>query len=667
MITAAYILMLPFAAALVGYDCGSEGLNITTLSLLDIGNCNVEDIEPRKEDVYIQLMQLSEYDKTIVTQCKVEVDRTIYYCGMHSHISAVHNGRREYLTEIGEANCRRLHNTGTISLGNVNMDKIKGNATNIRSVTFAGTIGVDGKCQGIQYSDGYGTWDNAVVQASVKITLKTFEAPIRRSEGKVYLPTGAHCVIKDGYCLDPEGMESFWPPLQIDSCHFDQYDILYEGLGTKLTPKDDQPSPIIYTVTTRETTFALTKTADFDLCGYRLTQTEHPKLFILETTKERTFKTQAKITVDNLDIFSYVNSKFVYVEKHIKTQLTRLYRDIMEQKCALEQQILRNALSLASIAPDEMAYRIMKGPGYTAVTAGETIHLIRCIPVKCHVRQTELCYNELPVTHRNTSLFILPKSRILTRKGTLRECSDFLPVMYHLQEMWFRLTPRVTEVLPPPVIQPLTKPTWRYISPTTLADGGIYKTEDLDRLKTHIMFPVEKPAALSSLARGAMGETLPPGSISMVNLLDEDALNKIAESAAARAWRGFVTFGSASAGVLAIFILIRVTKLIIDTLIHGYALHTVYGWSLYLLGAIWSSVTHLLIHLGRQPRDSNTTTAAKEEGSNEEINLQPQASSPADEHRPDPNPDYRIREPQNKYSYVALRRYLKEHDTDNIV
>lgn len=41
----------------------------------------MEDIEPNKEEAYIQLMQLSNYDKTMVIQCKVEVDRTIYYCG----------------------------------------------------------------------------------------------------------------------------------------------------------------------------------------------------------------------------------------------------------------------------------------------------------------------------------------------------------------------------------------------------------------------------------------------------------------------------------------------------------------------------------------------------------------------------------------------------------
>lgn len=89
-------------------------------------------------------------------------------------------------------------------------------------------------------------------------------------------------------------------------------------------------------------------------------------------------------------------------------------------------------------------------------------------------------------------------------------------------------------------------------------------------------------------------------------------MEKIAENAGARLWRGFVTFGSASAGVLAIFILVRLIKLIVDTIIHGYALHSVYGWSLHLLGAIWSSVTHLLLHLAG-PRRENDARKQDEE------------------------------------------------------
>lgn len=79
------------------------------------------------------------------------------------------------------------------------------------------------------------------------------------------------------------------------------------------------------------------------------------------------------------------------------------------------------------------------------------------------------------------------------------------------------------------------------------------------------------------------------GSISIINLLDEDSLNRIAESAGVRLWTDFVIFESTSAGILAIFIIIRIIKLVIDTLIHGYALHSVYGWSMHLLGAVWSS------------------------------------------------------------------------------
>ncbi|KAH0946869.1 hypothetical protein HN011_011953 [Eciton burchellii] len=76
-------------------------------------------------------------------------------------------------------------------------------------------------------------------------------------------------------------------------------------------------------------------------------------------------------------------------------------------------------------------------------------------------------------------------------------------------------------------------------------------------LRSHIMFPVERPSILNTIARGAMGQRIPEGSISMINLLDEKSLDKIAESAGARIWKGFITFGSVSAGVLVVFIILQ--------------------------------------------------------------------------------------------------------------
>jgi len=72
----------------------------------------------------------------------------------------------------------------------------------------------------------------------------------------------------------------------------------------------------------------------------------------------------------------------------------------------------------------------------------------------------------------------------------------------------------------------------------------------------------------------------------MINLLDEKSPDKIAESAGARIWNVFITLRSASAGILALFIIARPAKLIIDTIIRGYALHTFDRCRIHLLAAI---------------------------------------------------------------------------------
>jgi len=56
-----FIAMPP--SKLLGY-CKGDGLNITMILFLDIGDCNVENIEPNRAKIYIQLMQLSDFDKT---------------------------------------------------------------------------------------------------------------------------------------------------------------------------------------------------------------------------------------------------------------------------------------------------------------------------------------------------------------------------------------------------------------------------------------------------------------------------------------------------------------------------------------------------------------------------------------------------------------------------
>lgn len=344
------------------------------------------------------------------------------------------------------------------------------------------------------------------------------------------------------------------------------------------------------------------------VCGHTVIRTEHPKLIIFETNPGvALFKRPPQVT--NLDIFAYMNSKFVYVERHIRSQLNQLYRNLLNQQYNLEQRMLQNTLAIATQSPDIFAYHLMKGPGYMALLAGEVIHIVKCVPVDVKLMQTSECYNQLPVMRNNQTYFLTPQTHILLKQGTQTTCNPLAPTMYLLENSWYKLVPRPVETLPPITMKPLTKPTWKYISPGSLATSGIYTENDLENLREHIMFPAERPAVLNTLGRGVMGRTVTLQGGSLSNLIDTVSVEKIAISTWQKFWNKFLIFGNFSAGCIAVYLLIRIAKLILDTLVHGYALHTVYGWSVYLLGAIWDSLTQLLLHLGRKKPHPNNETA----------------------------------------------------------
>jgi len=128
--------------------------------------------------------------------------------------------------------------------------------------------------------------------------------------------------------------------------------------------------------------------------------------------------------------------------------------------------------------------------------------------------------------------------------------------------------PRLVETILPPNIQSFTRLIWKYINPAFLATSGIYSNGDPDRLWNHIMFLMKKRSILKTIIRGTMEQPISEESISIMNFLEEKSLDKIAENAGTCLSKGFVTFGSINAGVLRLFIIVRLIKLIIDTYLY---------------------------------------------------------------------------------------------------
>lgn len=180
--------------ASVGYDCARSSLNISTFSILKVAECEIPDLQPRNDSIYIQLLQASDYDTARIQQCKIDIDRTIYHCGMYSQVSVVHNGRREYLHPLTQQLRQQVHATGCLLLEhNTLISELRKNSSDTRSFTLSCSITTDVTCKGAQYSDPYGTWDDVVVQATVKITMRGYYVQTRSNQ--IHLKSGTFCVL----------------------------------------------------------------------------------------------------------------------------------------------------------------------------------------------------------------------------------------------------------------------------------------------------------------------------------------------------------------------------------------------------------------------------------------------------------------------------------------
>ena len=248
----------------------------------------------------------------------------------------------------------------------------------------------------------------------------------------------------------------------------------------------------------------------------------------------------------------------------------------------------------------------MKGPGYMAVTAGEVAYVVKCIPVEVKITHPKECYAELQVSKNNATLYLTPRTHILKAHGTQVSCNRITPSLYLVDEGWIKLTPEPVITMKPWTLKPNDPKTWTYEQPTYLATSGIYTEKDLEGLRERIMFPIEKAAVLNGVAREINGHTVVDTEGSISRLINDNVVDKLIDSTWGRVWNKFITFGSVSAGIMTILIIIQTIKTLIEVLINGYLLHQIYGWSLHLFAAIWNSITHLLIYKNK-PKDKPYT------------------------------------------------------------
>ena len=219
------IIFIQTTQALLGYDCGAKTLNMTTISLLDIGNCDIPKINVTTENVNVQLLQLVDYNQVKVLQCKIIVDRTVYSCSWWSYLIPVTNGRQQYMYEISRDQCAKMHETGFLKFGGSHViTGIKVNNTILRGIDL---VGKGDNCAGGSFSDDFGSYTDVYVQAVITINLTEQTAIVNLDNDKLHLKSEVVCKYSISNCIDNEEGYSFWNLLPSDTCNYNHYGILF--------------------------------------------------------------------------------------------------------------------------------------------------------------------------------------------------------------------------------------------------------------------------------------------------------------------------------------------------------------------------------------------------------------------------------------------------------
>ncbi|CAH0384667.1 unnamed protein product [Bemisia tabaci] len=461
------------------------------ISLRQIKECTKPNNSPINSTVTIQIIQRNEDLPITTISCKITVLRLVQHCSMFGDMQTVANSLANFYPEITLNQCKNLIETrksteyGTII--NLNL-----NGFTERTVLLAGIVKENSNCEGASYSDSYGSYDDVVVHATLKFELYESEAMFNPKLDEIYLKTGVKCVYSTKSCFDPIRGYTFWDPSLDNECNDKYYSVLYEGPAYKIRDSN-RLEPISYLVDEEDVAFSLKAIKTTRICHQEAYQTEYPRFYIVpQSDYEFTFrKSQRKVTAE---LLTYFNIKFLFLERHLSRAIQKLHESLSLANCMVERQILEHHLSLAIHHSDEFAYIRGGGPGWTAISMGEVCYLIQCKAVPVDLRPETTCYNEIPVSYKNESMFLSPRTRILTHKGTEIDCSNQLPVKFHIDDQWYAFVPRVQTANAPLELEARSFSSWYYKSPRNILKAGIYTEEDLAAYQRRISYPLESSA-----------------------------------------------------------------------------------------------------------------------------------------------------------------------------
>ena len=603
---------------LTAYNCTHEQATSEEFSLLPLDPCPdfktqyLQDEEIRT----IQLLQKREFGIIHGYGLKVVRTLTISRC---DGITVTHEWTQRILDfdkdEVYQIYQTKLFRDDLMTQWDHGYIEVKANGTTYKNRNLIGWTSGNGYCGGKEFTLAGVEYEDAILQADYEILLYdgTMNVDLNRDLVKTF--GGSTCTYSEGQCTDYIYGDIFWSDdtLDLEACDETTYLVLYEGISVvrSYQPTEHTGKTQVITVTQEQTAFSLIVTHKVLLCGITSFATEHPKLFITELSGGLKFFQKTKAHALDFDLNAYRDSKFIHLERHLGNALSEVNAHVMEKICKLQAQVVSTLQTMAYSDAMGFAYSFTKRKGYDALVRGEVLHLIKCTPVQVRVRSTPYCSNELPVQYLNESLFMHPRTHILTRHAELVPCSTLYASKFKLLGSWFVLSPHLVKTQAPAVLQTnLNFSNWQYQS-LKVGTAGIYSVADLNRQRTAVLFPTERRSITRQIADTAAGIHAGPHTINLQALVDESHLTSMMESL----WEKFDgkarIFGAYSGLILGIGYIYRTLTGACEGTVNGTAVSSMFGKIWGCLACIFPSLAHIALLYGKEEQERSGRTKIK--------------------------------------------------------
>lgn len=447
-----HLLFLIFIArcsnALIGYDCNTPYDNGTIVSLLEDDTCHLNEEDLILHDVPIEMLHHPRITTVNVLSCRIEIEYVIN--NPKNKNNNVINNKRHYVP-VGLSSCISLNAHGIFQFGNSTFDTLVKNDVNSRLI-YPSDEALSIPSENLKIKETVNTY--------IHIVYKNYFVKVDLLINKILLNVGTTCTYTNLECTDEEGFQNFWSPVFLDKCEKSQQSIIYRGTAKRMQSIGHSSA---YALKHNNVSMILFIRTQHSICNVTVLQTEHPRIVVKEVSEEY-LKNQKY--VNKIRFLAYSANSYINVITNDNLDVKNVYISQGKDRCIKREMELHTSLIMAQKDPSLFAYSFMGMPGYSAYIRGEAAQLFQCTAVPARIRTTGDCFLELPVTVNGQPMYLQPKTRTITTRGTEITCNPLATAMYRIKSQWHTLTPKPEESKTVPTPKNLVKTPWNQIIDT---------------------------------------------------------------------------------------------------------------------------------------------------------------------------------------------------------